>query len=310
MQTILGANGQIGHELAIELAKNYTTDLRLVSRHPEKVNPTDSVVAADFMSLDDTISATKDSEVVYFTTGLPMNSDLMEKMYPTMVENVVKAAKINQFKLVYLDNTYMLPKTSEIQTESTKFNPVGRKSVVRANAAKTVLEAINSGEITALIARAPEFYGPDRTNSITNNFVFNRILADKKVLIPLSKTTKRSLIWTPDVSKSLAILGKNADTFDQTWNLPTPEPISYQQMLMIAESLTGKKIPFRAIRLWQFKFLSLFNQRAKELLELLPRYAVDNNFSSEKFKRRFPNFQITSYSSGIQTILRPILGNS
>lgn len=36
MQTILGSNGQIGYELAKELYKNYTNELRLVSRKPQK----------------------------------------------------------------------------------------------------------------------------------------------------------------------------------------------------------------------------------------------------------------------------------
>ncbi|HHF7372734.1 hypothetical protein [Legionella bozemanae] len=35
-QTILGANGQIAEELAKELRKNYTPDIRLVSRNPKK----------------------------------------------------------------------------------------------------------------------------------------------------------------------------------------------------------------------------------------------------------------------------------
>lgn len=37
MQTILGSNGQIGQELAKELFKKYTKDIRLVSRKPRKV---------------------------------------------------------------------------------------------------------------------------------------------------------------------------------------------------------------------------------------------------------------------------------
>lgn len=36
MQTILGSSGQIGQELAKELYKNYTHDIRLVSRNPRK----------------------------------------------------------------------------------------------------------------------------------------------------------------------------------------------------------------------------------------------------------------------------------
>ncbi len=36
MQTILGANGQIGEELARELKKNFTSDIRIVSRDAKK----------------------------------------------------------------------------------------------------------------------------------------------------------------------------------------------------------------------------------------------------------------------------------
>lgn len=32
MQTILGASGQIGRELAVQLRRDYTDDIRLVSR--------------------------------------------------------------------------------------------------------------------------------------------------------------------------------------------------------------------------------------------------------------------------------------
>ena len=40
LQTILGAGGAIGNPLAKELTQ-YTQRIRLVSRNPQKVNPTD-----------------------------------------------------------------------------------------------------------------------------------------------------------------------------------------------------------------------------------------------------------------------------
>lgn len=46
MQTILGASGQIAQELARELKRAHTDDLRLVSRHPKKINDSDTLVAA------------------------------------------------------------------------------------------------------------------------------------------------------------------------------------------------------------------------------------------------------------------------
>ena len=46
--------------------------------------------------------------------------------------------------------------------------------------AEMLLTAMKEGKIEALIGRAPEFYGPDLTQSITNSLVFNRVKADKK----------------------------------------------------------------------------------------------------------------------------------
>src|SRR5256885_8431099 len=69
MQTILGANGQIAVELARELHRNYTQNLRLVSRKPRKVNDTDELVSADLTNSAQTLEAVRGSEVVYFTAG-------------------------------------------------------------------------------------------------------------------------------------------------------------------------------------------------------------------------------------------------
>ncbi|MGZ5248105.1 MAG: NAD-dependent epimerase/dehydratase family protein, partial [Flavitalea sp.] len=49
MQTILGASGPIGTHLAAEL-KNHTTDIRLVSRKPKKINDSDQLFAADLLN--------------------------------------------------------------------------------------------------------------------------------------------------------------------------------------------------------------------------------------------------------------------
>ena len=49
-QTILGSGGSIGIPLAKEL-KNYTNEIRLVSRNPKKVNDTDELYPLDLNDL-------------------------------------------------------------------------------------------------------------------------------------------------------------------------------------------------------------------------------------------------------------------
>ena len=102
MQTILGSNGQIGHELAKELYKNYTKEIRLVSRKPQKIHDSDELVSADLLDINETNNAISGSDIVYFTVGLPMDSEMWMKQFSKILDNVIEACKIHRSKLVFL----------------------------------------------------------------------------------------------------------------------------------------------------------------------------------------------------------------
>lgn len=303
MQTILGANGQIGEELARELKRNYTSDIRIVSRKPVKVNDTDTVFSADLSDREKAIEAVKGSETAYFTLGLPMDTELWEKQFLLIMRNVIDACKINGTKLVYFDNTYMYPQNSRVLTEQTEFAPVGRKGMVRKKMTDMLLKEMETGAIEAVICRAPEFYGPGKTQSITNSLVFNAIKEDKKLKVPLRDNKLRSLIWTPDASQATALIGNTPDAFGQTWHLPVDDhKLNYKEFIALASQIYGKKLNYSVIPKFVFKIGSIFNKNAKELLELLPRYEYDNVFDDSKFRKRFPEFQVTAYRQGIEQI--------
>ncbi|WP_294326624.1 NAD-dependent epimerase/dehydratase family protein [uncultured Chryseobacterium sp.] len=303
MQTILGANGQIGEELARELKRNFTSDIRVVSRDVKKINDTDEAFSADLSIREKAIEAVKGSEIAYFTLGLPISSELWEQQFPLILQNVIDACKINGTKLVFFDNTYMYPQDGRVLTENTVFAPVGRKGRVRKKMAEMVLKEIESGELEAVICRAPEFYGPGKTQSITNTLLFNNIKEGKKLKVPLSIHKKRSLIWTPDASRATALIGNTPDAFGQTWHLPVDKSHpTYKEFIRTASGIYGRDLKYSAVPKFAFKIGALFNQKVKELLELLPRYEHDNIFDDSKFRTRFPEFQVTTYKQGITQI--------
>ena len=232
-----------------------------------------------------------------------MDSELWEAQFLLMMANVIKACQVNQSKLVFFDNTYMYAKTAAIQDENSPFEPVGRKSAVRAQLAEMVLQAMATSDLQALICRAPEFYGPGKTQSITNTMIFKPIKNKKSIKVPVSALTLRTLIWTPDASRAMALLGNTESAYGQTWHLPCEDSLTYQEMIGLAQSITDEKLEYSVIKLWQFKLGSYVNHNLKELQELLPRYQVDNHFSSDKFKAVFPEFTITPIDSGIRQIL-------
>ena len=304
MQTILGANGQIAIGLAKELKQKYTSDIRLVSRHPKQVNESDELFPADLMDAAKTAEAVKGSAVAYFTVGLPLDSKTWELQFPQIMRNTIDACQQHRTKLVFFDNTYMYPQTGVPLTEDTLFDPAGPKGRVRANISKMLLAEMKAGNIEAVICRAPEFYGPDRTFSYTNTLVFDRIKKGQPARVLLRDDTKRTLIWSVDASRATALIGNTADAFHQTWHLPCDDDrLTYREIMDLASVIKGEQLTYKILSRSTLKFAGIFKKLVREMQELLQRYEHDNIFLSDKFKRRFPEFEVTTYKDGIERML-------
>lgn len=302
MQTILGANGQIGRELAISLKRDFNAQLRLVSRKPEIIHPSDEVVSADLMDYEQTLKAVAGSDIVYMTAGLPINSELWSSQWPVMMRHVIDACAEHKARLVYFDNTYMYPQTNAPQFEDTAFSPNGTKGRVRALITQMLLDAMNQEKIEALICRAPEFYGPGKTQSITNSTIIDNLLAGQAAKVFLRDDTLRSLIFTPDASRAMALLGNTPDAYGQTWHLPIGERVTYREFVQTAEEVFATDKGYRVLKPWQLWIAARFNKKIRETEELLPRYKTDNLFVSDKFKARFPDFRTTPLREGLIAI--------
>ncbi|HDS0961384.1 hypothetical protein PshuTeo2_38910 [Pseudomonas hunanensis] len=303
MQTVLGATGQIAIELARELNRTFTEDIRLVSRNPRKVSDSDTLIAADLLDASQAAKAVKGSSIVYFTAGLPPDTQLWETQFPVMLRNALDAARASDASFVYFDNTYMYPQDDRLLTENTPFEPVGRKGQVRARMASMVLQEMARGDIPVVIGRAPEFYGPGKTQSITNTLVLDNMKAGKTPRVPVRDDTQRTLIWTPDASRALAALGNTPDAFGQTWHLPCDdERLTYKQLVTLASQISGKDATYKILGKLTLTAVGLISKQVRELRELLPRYEHDNLFDSSKYKQRFPDFKVTTYHQGLTQI--------
>lgn len=304
MQTILGANGIIGEELAKELKLKWTSAIKLVGRNPQKVNESDSLHKADLLRLDDVRKAVQNTEIAYLTVGLPYDSDIWLRDWPIILKNVIQACSESKSKLVYFDNTYAYAQDSKIQEEATAFGSTGKKGIGKMKAAQLMLDAMRDKKIEGVICRAPEFYGLGKTKGITNALIFESLKNGKKPKVLLKDDVLRTLIYTPDASKAMALIGNTPDTYGTTWHLPCDDQrLTYKEMLSIISKQLGREIKYMKLNKLMINLIALFNSNLKETKELLPRYAIDNIFDSTKFKKRFPDFKVTSYKEGIKAIL-------
>ena len=304
MQTILGSGGAIGKELAKALPK-YTDNIRLVSRHPEAVNKTDQLFAANLLDARETNNAVAESSIVYLTVGLDYNISTWKEKWPVIIKNTIEACKNHQSKLVFFDNIYMYDqKFLDGMTEETPINPPSKKGKVRAYILNEILKAVEKGHITALIARSADFYGPQIQNtSILTETVIKPLAQGKKAQWIGGLHHPHSFTYTPDAGTATAVLGNTTEAYNQTWHLPTaPNPLTGQEWVdLIAHELDVKSRVQSAPKII-LKTLGLFSPIMKELSEMVYQYDCAYVFDSKKFEKKF-DYTPTSYQKGIKMIV-------
>ena|ERR1700730_15913404 len=306
MQTILGAGGAIGIELAKSL-RAYTPDIRLVSRNPKKVNDQDMLFPADLTKKDQVFQAVRDSEIVYLTVGLEYKTKVWKETWPVLMQNVINACVLHKSKLVFFDNVYMIGGDNVKHiAEDSPFSPVSRKGEIRAALDKMIREEIEKGKLNAIIARSADFYGPSGGNSVLLELVYKNLKKGKKAQWLANAKVVHSFTYTPDAGKCTAILGNTSDAYNQIWNLPSDKSkLTGEEWIKLFAAQMGVKAKYQVISPWLIKLLGLFVPIMKELSEMLYQYDRDYFFDSSKFEKRF-NFRATSPVEGVRTTVQAL----
>lgn len=304
-QTILGAGGVIGMELAKSL-KDYTPDIRLVSRNPKKVNESDELFKADLLNPEDVMKAVESSDIVYLTAGLKYNKKTWAEQWPVIMRNVIDACKKHNAKLVFFDNVYLYDKNHlSPMTEDTPINPPSKKGAVRTQIFKMFMDEINAGNIKALIARSADFYGPNTDNtSILTITVIKNFENKKKAMWIGNPDCLHSFTFTPDAGKATALLGNTEDAYGQVWHLPTAKnPLTGRKIIESIAKEMGVEPKISVISGFALKLFGIFSSNLRELGEMYYQNDRDYVFDSSKFEKKF-NFNPTGYEDGIKFILK------
>src|SRR5436190_13071296 len=224
MITILGAGGAIANEVVKRLSAR-KRPFRLVARHARAVPAATELISADLSDKDQTIRAVAGSSIVHLLVGLKYDHKLWAEMWPRIMANTIEACKRSGAKLVFFDNVYMHGKVSGAMTEETPFNPCSKKGEVRAKIATSLINEWKDGALTAMIARAADFYGPETPNGLPNVLVFGPLAKNQKASWLANDSLPHSFTYTPDAARSLVTLAETESAWNQTWHVATtPNP--------------------------------------------------------------------------------------
>ncbi len=303
MQTILGSGGAIGSLLAKELV-HYTNKIRLVARHPKKVNETDELVTADLTNAAAVLKAVEGSAVVYLCVGLTYKLSVWQTEWPAIMQNTIAACIQYKAKLVFLDNVYMYAKSEiPMMKEDSLPDPPSKKGQVRLQLVNMIMDEVKKGNLTALIARSADFYGPAVNTSMLKISVFDNFSKGKKAMWLADATKIHSFTYTPDAAKATALLGNTDDAYGQVWHLPTsPEKLTGKDFVNMIAADMNVKAAYSKLSKFMLSVLGIFMPMLRELKEMQYQNDRDYFFDSSKFEKRF-GVKPTSYADGIKEIV-------
>ncbi len=309
-QTILGAGGAIGIELAKALT-TYTTDIRLVGRNPKKVNATDQLFKADLTNREQVFSAIEGSQVVYLMVGFDYNTKIWQQMWPPLIKNVTDACLQYNAKLVFFDNVYAIggDNVNHI-TEESPISPSSKKGEVRAAADKLILDSIEKRNLNAIIARAADFFSGIKDKSILMNTVYDNLAKGKKAQWFCNAKVIHSVSYTPDLAKGTAILGNTESAYNKVWNLPTdPQKITGEEWINLFAMEMKASNKYQVLPGWGLKAIGLFVPILNEMYEMRYQYDRDYYFDSSKFNKEF-NYTPTTNAMAVKQTVEQLTSNN
>lgn len=287
-QTILGSGGAIGRPLAKEL-RNYTSQIRLVSRNPQKVNDTDELFPLDANNRSQIDEAIKGSEIVYVTIGFEYSRKVWKETWPPFMQEVINSCKKHNAKLVFFDNVYLYAQTAiPFMTEDSPILPSSEKGKVRQKIHEMILEEVDKNNLNALIARSADFYGPDDKTSVLMTTAAVNLIQGKKAQAFGNLNKIHTYTYTPDAAKATAILGNTIDAYNQVWHVPTTkEKLTAMDWIKLIANEIGVTPKVQPVPKWMVQIIGLFMPIMREFPEMFYQYEQDYIFDSTKFEKRF-----------------------
>lgn len=247
MITILGAGGAIGNEL-VKLLAARKQPFKLVGRTPSPAPGATEIISADLSDKEQTFRAVAGTSIVHLLVGLKYDHKLWAEMWPRIMANTIEACKRVSAGLIFFDNVYMYGKVRGPYDGRDAFQPCSKKGEVRAKIASSLINEWKAGALTATIARAADFYGPDTRNGVPNILVFEPFVKNQKASWLVSDSVPHSYTYTVDAAQSLLTLAESESAWNQTWHVPTTaNPPTGKEFIATAATELGVAPKYRVL---------------------------------------------------------------
>nr|WP_321451222.1 NAD-dependent epimerase/dehydratase family protein [uncultured Carboxylicivirga sp.] len=302
LHTVLGASGAVGQSV-LKVLKEKEIPARAVTR-TKKFDGVETV-SADLLNVEEVEKVVQGSSVVYLCVGLEYKTDVWQRDWPVLMDNVMEACSKYGAVLIFLDNVYMYGpaplqgKFDEGYTEQ----PLTGKGKVRKAIDDKLKASFRHGQLNGIIARAADFIGPNANNSVFYFSFLERLLKNKAPQSLLPRGPKHTYANTIDLGRALVELALEPETYNSVWHLPVGDPVSVDELMVVFNDVLGTSYKVSYMPRFMIKGISWFVPVVKEFEEMLYQFEYDYIMSYEKFKKQFPDFKITPYREVVKQMI-------
>lgn len=234
---------------------------------------------------------------VYHCIGLPYSRWQAE--LPAIAHGIIEGAAHAGARLVYADNLYAYGKVRGPLREGLPESPHTRKGALRAQIARTLLDAHSAGKVRVSIGRATDFYGPWVTNAMLGERVFAHALKGEAADLVGDVDRLHSYTYIDDFASALVTLGEREDALGRAWVVPSAPALTTRAMVDLVFRALGARSKLRVAPSWLLSLFGLFN---REMREMLYQFEDDFVLDHSEFARQF-EVSVTSHAQGIARTL-------
>ncbi|MFM7872394.1 MAG: NAD-dependent epimerase/dehydratase family protein [Actinomycetota bacterium] len=168
--------------------------------------------------------------------------------WPPLHRAMCTAAERTGALLVVMDNLYAFgAKAAMPMRDGSPLHPTGHKGAVRAEMAKSLLDAHAAGTLRAALVRASDFYGPGVRNSAFGDRVVPNVIAGKKVSMLGSLDVPHSVSYMPDVAATFVAIVTRPEAAGQTWLVPNAPAVTQKEMVEAFARAAGTQAKVSAL---------------------------------------------------------------
>ena len=301
---VFGGTGALGAAIIHRLLAE-KTPTRAFVRNPtlaRKILPKGvELIQGDATDRDSVVKACAGSAVAYHCVNVPYSKwvDLM----PTITANILTGVKKAGARLAFPGNVYGYGRFQQIPAkEDHPKTATTKKGQLRNQMEKTLWAAHSAGDVPVVIARMPDYYGPNVINGFTKP-IFEPPLHGKKATWPGNLDVPHDMVYIDNVAEAIVFLAKQERAYGEAWHVPGPQPITGREFLKLVFKAAGTDPKMGTLGRGVLRFFGLFNADAREFLELRYEFEEPLVLDGSKYTATFGPFPAISHEEGIHTTM-------